>query len=121
MLGFLTDSLVFIKDESDNELLYSIGHDLHNVPDQHPNIPVASVQKNIKVYILCLSDIVLDLYTESKCFLFSTNTDQSYNGFSDSVKEHLKILNYKDTISVHVHALPQRKLIFQSALLMIIF
>jgi hypothetical protein len=61
-------------------------------------------KENVKDYILVLSDIVLDLYSESKYFLFSTNTNQCYNSFSDSVKDHLKILDYKNSISVHVHS-----------------
>ena len=32
-------------------------------------------REKIKTNILCLSDIVIDLYTESKCFLFSSYKD----------------------------------------------
>ena len=62
---FLTDSFVFRKDESDNELLYTIGHVLHDIPDQHPKFPVASVQRKHKnLYIMSFRYHFR--YTESK-------------------------------------------------------
>ena len=56
---------------------------------------------DVSCYVNCLSKLVTELYVEKKSFLYSTGKD-NFDKFASSLRDNLKILDYKARINEHV-------------------